>query len=453
MTLEYRSSFSNRYGSPFMRALFSEKERAAQFRYLWITLAQIEKKLGLNISEQAISQMELQHYNIDLAKIREYEDITHHDVMAHIQAFADLCPAASGIIHLGATSCYVTDNADILIYKKALAHLLPQFKKLILALIELSQKYKNVPCVGYTHFQKAQATTMGKRFSLWLQDLFHLFKKLEHFYESMKALGIKGATGTQSSFYALFDQSVEKVSMLDQLFHELTGLKVFDVSGQTYSRLQDSELVHILSEIGAVFHKIGTDLRLLAHTGEVLEVFEKNQVGSSAMPHKKNPILAERLCSLSRFMMQQATGSLQTCANQWLERSLDDSAIRRLIMPESFLCLDACIELAIKLVKRLTVDQIKAKQILESSLKDLSQEMLLMHLVLQGHNRQTTHELLKKHGHNFHGDFDAYLLSLKKDCHLDIDQDFTRKIKSLDIFTAMCPIQVDRLTCDIQASL
>jgi adenylosuccinate lyase len=453
MTLEYASSFSTRYSSSFMRALFSEKERASLFRDLWIKLAEIEKELGLDISEAAILEMKKHLYSIDLEKIKDYEKLTHHDVMAHILAYADLCPKASGIIHLGATSCYVTDNADIMIYHKALKYLLGHFKKLILELCTLADKYKNTMCVGYTHFQVAQATTMGKRFCLWIQDLYHLYQKLEHFFHHMKALGIKGATGTQSSFYALFDQDEKKVLMLDQLFSEKTGLKVFEVSGQTYTRLQDSELIHIFAEIGAVFHKMGTDLRLLAHTGEMHEGFEKGQVGSSAMPHKKNPILSERLCSLSRFLMQQSVGSLQTYANQWLERSLDDSAIRRLIMPESFLCLDACLDIALKLTKKLQVDEIKAKEILESSLRDLSQEALLMHLVLKGHNRQKTHELLKEHGHKGPKDLDEYLHSLQKEHNLHIDKEFIQNIKSLGIFTAMCPIQVDHLLKDIQVSI
>lgn len=452
MSLEYQSSFSSRYSSKYMRALFSSKERASLFRYLWIQLAKIEKELGLDISDKAIQEMEAHQYDIDLEKVQSYESITHHDVMAHILAYADVCPAARGIIHLGATSCYVTDNADILIYQKALKHILPEFKKLILELLALANKYKNTACVGYTHFQVAQATTMGKRFSLWIQDLFHLYQKLENFFHNMRALGIKGATGTQSSFYALFDLNEEKVLQLDPLFSEKTGLKVFDVSGQTYSRLQDSELINIFAEIGAVFHKMGTDLRLLAHTFEVSEGFDKHQVGSSAMPHKKNPILSERLCSLARFMMQQQVGSLQTCSNQWLERSLDDSAIRRLIMPESFLALDACLEIALKLTKRLVVNEKKTRSILESSLKDLSQEMLLMHLVLKGHDRQKTHELLKEHGHSFEGDFDSYIKSLTTTHKLEIEKDFIDKIKSLDIFIAMCPLQVDNLSQTIQRS-
>lgn len=445
MSLEYQSSFSSRYSSSYMRALFSSKERASIFRFLWIQLAKIEKELGLAISDEAIIEMQTHQYEIDLEKIEHFEAITHHDVMAHILAYAEQCPSAQGIIHLGATSCYVTDNADIVIYQKALLHLLPQFKKLILELLELAKRYKSTPCIGYTHFQVAQATTMGKRFCLWIQDLFHLYQKLEQFLHNMKALGIKGATGTQSSFYALFDQDEQKVLKLDSLFSEKTGLKVFEISGQTYSRLQDSELIHIFSEIGAVLHKMGTDLRLLAHTGEAYESFEKDQVGSSAMPHKKNPILAERLCSLSRFMMQQSVGSIQTISNQWLERSLDDSAIRRLIMPESFLALDACLDIALKLTKKLTVNETKTQQLLEDSLKDLSQEMLLMHLVLKGHDRQKTHAILKEHGHSFAGNFEAYIQSLIKTHGFKIDQDFIEKIKSLHIFTAMCPLQVEAL--------
>ena len=452
MTLEYRSSLSTRYSSLFMKGLFSEKERASQFRVLWLILAEIEKKLGLPVSQEALDEMKLHLYDIDLDKVAEYEAKTHHDVMAHILAFGDLCPKARSIIHLGATSCYVTDNADVMIYKKGLVHLLNDFKKFILELADLSEKYKRTICVGYTHFQVAQATTMGKRFAMWLQDFHHLYNKLDQFTHNIKTLGIKGATGTQSSFYTLFEGDEQKVEKLDELFSEKVGLKVFDVSGQTYTRLQDSELIHIMAEIGACFHKMGTDIRLLSHTGELAEGFSAHQVGSSAMPHKKNPMLSERLTSLARFLMQQETGSLNTYATQWLERSLDDSAIRRLIMPEAFLTLDALFGLGHKILSKLHVNEAKCRSIFNNSIKDLSQEILLMQLVLEGKDRQDMHEVLKQECMNFDGSFEAYLEHIQKLLGLKFSSELLERLKSGQIFIAMCPYHVDALVAKVRAS-
>lgn len=441
MTLDYRSVFSYRYSSMPIRALFSEKERAATFRRLWLILAHIEKSLGLEISDQALDEMKHNLYNIDLERIHELEEITHHDVMAHILAFGEQCPSANGIIHLGATSCYVTDNADILIYKKALDHILGSFLNLLRLLKDLASQHLTTPCVSYTHFQVAQPTTMGKRFSLWLQDLLHLYLKLKNFAHSMKLLGIKGATGTQSSFDILFDHSEEKLETMESLFEEMLGMKVFALSSQTYTRLQDLELIHIIAELGACFHKIGTDIRLLSHTGELAESFSKHQVGSSAMPHKKNPISSEKLCSLSRFLMQQQQGSAETYATQWLERSLDDSAIRRVIMPDSFLALDECLITLTKIIKGLGINQHTCLTIFENSLKALCLEPILMHLSKMGHDRQKLHEILKDSFMNSTDDFETALESLQTKLGLELDPDFVTCLKDPDFYTSYAVIQ------------
>jgi adenylosuccinate lyase len=445
MVLDYHSPLASRYCSTYIRALFSEKKRAQVFRKLWVMLAQIEKQLGLPIEQKAIDQMLLYVEDIDLEEINRLEQTTHHDVMAHILAFGNLAKEARKIIHLGATSCYVTDNADGMIYKKALEYLLPIFKKFIKELSDLALKFKDTPCVGYTHFQVAQPTTMGKRFCLWLQDLWQVYLKLNHFAQNFKLLGIKGATGTQSAFYVLFDEDLEKIKQMEELFKEMTKMNTFAVSGQTYSRLQDVELVNIFAELGACFHKMGTDIRLLSHTGELSESLEENQVGSSAMPHKKNPMLSERLCSLSRFLMQQPFGALSTHATQWLERSLDDSAIRRLIMPETFLTFDAVIHLASKILLKLDVNKKVCLDIFNKSLVAIAQEPLLMHLSMKGADRQDTHHLLKKLYQEHEGHFDDYIKVLKTDKKLNLEDLFIQKLKNPSFYTAACPIQVDEL--------
>jgi len=445
MNLEYRSSLSTRYSSKFMSLLFSEKERASMFRHLWVILAQIEKQLGLKISDEALLEMKQHIHDIDLERIKELEDIYHHDVMAHIEAFAEKAPSARGIIHLGSTSCFATDNADVLIYKKGLDHLIKQFKDVLEELMELAWTHKNTVCVGYTHFQVAQPTTMGKRFCLWLQDLYHLYVKLDQFRMNIKLLGLKGATGSQSSFYTLFEGDLDKIKKMEELFEEKLGMKCVDISGQTYTRLQDAELIHIFSEIAAAFHKMGTDIRLLSHTGELQESFSKTQVGSSAMPHKKNPMLSERLCSLSRFLMQQSVGSLETYANQWLERTLDDSAIRRLIMPESFLTLDALFKISTKIVKKLHVDIARCKQIMDSSVVSLSLEPILMYLALQGYDRQKTHKLLKNLYNAHSGSLEAFLNTLESEEGIVIDQEFRNKLQDPLFYVKVCAIQVEEL--------
>jgi adenylosuccinate lyase len=426
-----------------MSALFSEKERAATFRHLWIILAQIEQKLGLEISQTQIDEMIEHVYDIDLERIHEIEKITHHDVMAHILAFGEKAESAQKIIHLGATSCYVTDNADVLIYKKALDYLIPQFKKLIEQMVNLARTHKDVPCVGYTHFQVAQPTTIGKRFCLWIQDLIHLFHKLTQFGLQMKLLGIKGATGTQSSFYILFDEDVDKIRTMECLFEEMMGMKSFAVSGQTYSRLQDAELLNIFSEIGACLHKIATDIRLLSHTGELAESFDTHQVGSSAMPHKKNPMLSERICSLSRFLMQQSVSALQTQANQWLERSLDDSAVRRLIMPEAFLTLDSLIHLTQKVMSKIHVSKETCMSLLKKSQVALSLEPILMYLSKNGHDRQKTHEILKTIFQKHPDSLSSLNKSLQEDYDIQIENSFLLKLEDPLFLTLNCQNQVN----------
>jgi len=442
MTLMYQSPLAARYSSSVLLALFSEQERAVVFRKLWLLLAEIEKDLGLPISEEAINQMKKALYSPNLERVKELEASLHHDVMAHIRAFGEACPKAAGIIHLGATSCYVTDNADVLIYKKALDHLMGQYKKVIEMLVLLCERYKHLPCVGYTHFQVAQPTTMGKRMSLWLQDLWNGYLKLQQAEKGLKLLGVKGATGSQSSFLVLFEGSIDKVNQLEAEFSSRLEMGTFAVSGQTYSRLQDSQLIHVMSEIGASFHKMATDIRLLSHTGELCEAFSKTQVGSSAMPHKKNPMLSERLCSLARFLMQQAVGTLNTQATQWLERSLDDSAIRRMVMPESFLSFDAMLSTALKILKGLNVNEARCEAIFEESLKAICLEPLLMKCSLHGKNRQSMHEELKQFFFEYTGPFEEFLKAVQAKFH--IEESFINSLKDPSFYTAMCSQQVNR---------
>ena len=329
----YISPFSARYSSPEMSYLFSPKYRAILFRKLWIALAKAQHTLQLKVSKKQIAEMQSHVESIDFRAITAYEKKFRHDVMAHIHAFGDQCPQAKPIIHLGATSCYVTDNADLIQCKAAL-HLLMQKLNIALdRLARLAEKYAKTPCLSYTHFQPAQPTTIGKRICLWLQDFLIDARDWEKLYHSLPFLGAKGATGTQGSFFALFEKSSKKVSEMEKLIAKEFGFsEILSISGQTYTRKIDLNLLNSFASFAASVHKMGTDIRLLAHDGEFLEGFGKHQIGSSAMPYKRNPIYSERMCGLARFVISLAQNPAYTAATQWLERSLDDSANRRLVI-------------------------------------------------------------------------------------------------------------------------
>lgn len=393
---EYVSPLSARYASKSMQRLFSQKERAITFRKLWISLAKAEKNLGLSITHQQIAEMEDHVDQVDFSLIHHYEKKFRHDVMAHIHAFGDLCPKAKPILHLGATSAFVTDNADLILMKKAFELLFQKLLSLIDLLATVAEKEAGSICLGYTHFQPAQPTTIGKRISLWLQDFLWDAKDFKRIGDWIPFLGAKGATGTQSSFLSLFEGDEEKIKKLEESLQKDFGFsEALFLSGQTYTRKIDVTLFNALESFAASAHKMATDIRLLAHEEEIFEGFETEQVGSSAMPHKKNPIHAERICSLCRLIISLSSNPAYTLATQWLERSLDDSANRRICLSEGFLATDAVLSLCIHLIKHLKIDPIRAKKNLEHQLSDLCMENLLMLAVKKGGDRQKLHAKLK----------------------------------------------------------
>lgn len=396
--MEYSSILSARYASKEMSALFSAEQKYKTWRKLWVCLAECQQRLGLSITDEQISHLKDHMDNLNIECAEQYEKELQHDVMAHIHAYGDLAPLARPIIHLGATSCLITDNADVLIIKEAMILLQKKLIQFINQLFELAEKYQKLPCLAYTHFQPAQPITFGKRIAVWMQDFLMDLDDLDYRIETLKALGIKGATGTQASFLDLFEQNHEKVDALEKMMLEKLGLKqAYAVTSQTYTRKQDNHLLDVLSGIAASAHKFATDFRLLAHLGVIEEGMSKNQVGSSAMPYKRNPIFTERICSLSRFVISLSENPKYTLCTQWLERSLDDSANRRLVIPESCLAVDAVLDLLIKVTKNPIIYTKKIQSQLEKEIPFLLTERILMLSVKKGCDRQTVHEAIRKH--------------------------------------------------------
>jgi adenylosuccinate lyase len=394
---EYESPFSARYASPEMSRLFSQDFRSILFRKLWISLAKAQSSLGLPITPSQISQMETHSEHIDAPRIREYEKRFRHDVMAEIHAFGDLCPEAKPILHLGATSCYVTDNADLIQLRGALALLHQKLIHLLRYLSAFAESHADEPCLSYTHYQSAQPTTFGKRACLWLQDYLWDALEWDRIGKSLPFLGAKGATGTQSSFLSLFRGDSSKIEKMEQYIAEDFGFtKVLPISGQTYTRKVDLTVLNSLESFASSSHKMGTDIRLLSHDGELLESFEETQVGSSAMPYKRNPVYSERICGLSRFIISLSGNAAQTLATQWLERSLDDSSNRRLSLPESFLGADSILNLLIHVVTHLKAAPKVALEKIHATLPLLAMENILMEAVKKGGNRQDLHEKLRR---------------------------------------------------------
>lgn len=393
----YASPFTTRYTSREMSRLFSLEFKISTFRKLWVSLAKAQKKLGLPITEKQIAELQNNIDTIDFKAAASYEKKFKHDVMAHIHAFGDQCPSAKPIIHLGATSSFVTDNTDLIQLKNALRLLFAKLIELIRHLAALAKKEAQSPCLSYTHYQAAQPTTIGKRACLWLQDLLFDAKEIERLIENLPFLGAKGATGTQASFLALFDHDSGKVKELERLISEdFAFSKVLPISGQTYTRKLDIHILNALSSFAASSHKIATDIRLLAHDGELLEGVSATQVGSSAMPYKRNPMHSERVCGIARFVISLSQNPAYTAATQWLERTLDDSSNRRLCIPEAFLGTDAIINLLIHIFSHLYVDQGRAIENLEGQMHHLAMENILMIAVKKGADRQAVHEILRK---------------------------------------------------------
>lgn len=397
MNDSYVSPFSTRYSSPEMSSLFSARYKVTLFRKLWISLAKAQKKLGLPITQEQIDQLEDHVDKIDFDTIAEYEKKFRHDVMAHIHAFGDQCPDAKAIIHLGATSSYVTDNADLIQLKEALTILFDKTLHILRLLTHLAEKYASNPCLSFTHFQPAQPTTIGKRICLWLQDFYLDAQELRRLIDQMPFLGVKGATGTQSSFLSLLNGDHHKVLQLEQeIAAEFGFSKILPISGQTYTRKLDIHALNAIESFAASAHKFATDVRLLAHEGEFFEPFGQDQVGSSAMPYKRNPIYSERICGIARFAISLSQNPAYTTATQWLERSLDDSSNKRLAIPESFLSADSILNLLSYILTNPHIDIETANASFFHNIPLLCMENILMESVKRGANRQDMHEKLKK---------------------------------------------------------
>ncbi|MBR4474479.1 MAG: adenylosuccinate lyase [Oscillospiraceae bacterium] len=392
----YESPLVVRYASSEMAQLFSMRRRIETWRRLWLELARTERELGLPITEEQIRDLEEHLTDIDFACAEQREREVRHDVMAHIYAYGKAAPSAAGILHLGATSCYVTDNGDLILYRDALFLLRGRLRALLKALAGFAERTRALPTLGYTHYQPAQLVTVGKRATLWMQDLLSDLEDLDAVTGGMRFLGCRGTTGTEASFMDLFEGDAAKIDLLNQRLAAAFGFdECFPVCGQTYPRKQDSRILNVLSGIAQSCYRMAQDIRLLQHDRELQEPFETNQIGSSAMAYKRNPMRSERICSLSRYLMTESMNAPLTASAQWLERSLDDSANRRLSMPEAFLCADAILKLSENVCSGLQVNEAVIAKNVENWLPFITTENLLMEAVKRGGDRQQLHEVIR----------------------------------------------------------
>ena len=427
-----------------MGALFSPFSRALLWRKLWLALAEGEQELGLPITDAQIQELSDHLEEIDFAAIERYEKELQHDVMAHIHAYGDLCPNARKIIHLGATSCFVTDNGDLLLFREGLQILAYKLERVIHVLGAFAKTHAKLPCVAFTHFQPAQLTTVGKRAALWLQDFMDDLQEIKLRLEQLRFLGVKGATGTQASYMALFNGDSAKVEELDRRVAKKMGFfNLYTVTGQTYPRKQDMQLLTALASVGVSATKFATDLRLLAHLKELAEPFQEKQVGSSAMPYKRNPVLSERICSLSRYLINLSANGAQTAASQWLERTLDDSANRRLTLPEAFLTCDAILDLLLQVIKGLKVNSEVIAEHVQEELPYMATENILMAAVKKGGDRQKLHGLLRDLA--LEGRGDTLISRIAKTPAFGLSEAELREIVSVEAFIGRAPEQVEEL--------
>lgn len=398
MKNSYESPFSTRYASEEMQYLFSADKKFKTWRRLWVALARAEMKLGLPVTEAQVKELEshVDDINYDVAEARE--KLVRHDVMSHVYAYGVQCPNAKGIIHLGATSCYVGDNTDVIIMKEALQVVRRKLINVIDLLAGFAEKYKDMPALAYTHLQPAQLTTVGKRATLWLHELLMDLEDLDYRISTLKLLGSKGTTGTQASFVDLFDGDTEKITRLEQMIAEEMGFsKVVPVSGQTYSRKMDSQVLAVLSGIAQSASKFSNDMRILQNFKEMEEPFEKNQIGSSAMPYKRNPMRCERITALSRYVMIDSLNPSFTAATQWFERTLDDSANKRISVAEAFLAVDSILNIMLNVCDGLVVYPKVVRQRVLKELPFMATENIMMEAVKKGGDRQELHERLRMH--------------------------------------------------------
>jgi len=396
----YTSPLAERVATPEMVALWSPRRKFTAWRDCWIALAEAEQELGLDISDEQIAELKAHRDNLDLEAAKRYERETRHDVMAHIHAYGDVAPKARPIIHLGATSCFVGDNTDLILIREGLELLLSKAVCVLERLKAFAEEWRGLPALGYTHYQPAQVVTVGKRACLWAQDLVFDIEDLEQVLLRLKCRGVKGTTGTQASFMALFDNDGDKVRELDRLVAQKLGFEQsYPVTGQTYPRKVDTHVLRVLAAIGESAHKWATDMRLLANLKEVEEPFEEKQVGSSAMAYKRNPMRCERTCALGRWLMVAPLHGSFTTATQWFERTLDDSAIRRLSLPESFLACDGVLNLWLSVMEKPVVNAKVIEKHLREELPFMATENIIMAGVRAGGDRQELHEIIRTHSH------------------------------------------------------
>lgn len=397
MNDRYQSPLSERYASREMQYIFSPDKKFKTWRKLWIALAETEKELGLPITQEQIDELKEHAEDINYEVAKERERLVRHDVMSHVYAYGQQCPKAKGIIHLGATSCYVGDNTDLIIMTEGLRLVRKKLINVMAELAKFADKYKNQPTLAFTHFQPAQPTTVGKRATLWLNELCLDLEDLDHVLSGMKLLGSKGTTGTQASFLELFEGDHEKCRKADQMIAEKMGFSAcYPVSGQTYSRKVDTRVLNILAGIAQSAHKFSNDIRLLQHLKEVEEPFEKNQIGSSAMAYKRNPMRSERIASLSNYVMSDVMNPMLVASTQWFERTLDDSANKRLSIPEGFLAIDGILDLCLNVVDGLVVYPKVIEKRLRSELPFMATENIMMDAVKAGGDRQELHERIRE---------------------------------------------------------
>ena len=393
----YTSPLSERYASKEMQYIFSPDKKFRTWRKLWIALAETEKELGLDITDEQIEELKAHADDINYNVAKEREKVVRHDVMSHVYAYGKQCPKAKGIIHLGATSCYVGDNTDIILMSEALEIVRKKLINVIAELAKFADEHKNLPTLAFTHFQPAQPTTVGKRATLWMQEFMMDLEDLEYVKGSLKLLGSKGTTGTQASFLELFDGDQETIDKIDPMIAKKMGFETcYPISGQTYSRKVDTRVVNVLAGIAASAHKMSNDIRLLQHLKEIEEPFEKTQIGSSAMAYKRNPMRSERIASLSRYVMVDAMNPAITSATQWFERTLDDSANKRLSVPEGFLAIDGILDLCLNVVDGLVVYPKVIEKRLMSELPFMATENIMMDAVKAGGDRQELHERIRE---------------------------------------------------------
>ena len=459
MTDRYESPLSSRYASEYMLKLFSQDTRIRTWRKLWVSLAKAEHALGLNITEAQVAELEAHLEDIDYAVAAAREKEVRHDVMAHVYAYGKVAPSAAGIIHLGATSCYVTDNADIVLYRDGLKYLRGELLKVVANLRDFADTYKALPTLGYTHYQPAQLVTVGKRATLWMQDLLSDLEELDFVIDNMKFLGCRGTTGTEASFLDLFDGDTAKIDEMNRMISRDFGFdKCFSVCGQTYPRKLDSRILNCLSSIAQSCYRMANDIRLLQHDRQVEEPFEKNQIGSSAMAYKRNPMRCERICSLSRYLMADAMNAPMTASTQWLERTLDDSANRRISLPEGFLCADAVLRLAQNVTDGLHVNEKIVERTVREYLPFIATENLMMEAVKRGGDRQQLHEIIRRCSMEAtarmkNGESCDLLERLAKEKEFTLTQEEMESLLTPSAYIGRCPDQVDAFLAQVKPLL